>query len=77
MQSQMDLQRPDNSVVGLRTFHDKIETCICGLASLGQCSDTYGDLSVSIILKNLPGEVRPNLAREHGKDAHWPFADQI
>ena len=40
MQSLTDIQRPDNSVVSLRTFHDKIETCIRGVESLGQCSDT-------------------------------------
>ena len=44
MQSLIDIQKPDNSVVSLRTFHDKIETCIRGLKSLGQCSDTYDDL---------------------------------
>ena len=71
MQSLIDIQRPDSSVVSLRTFHDKIETCIRGLESLGQCSDTYGDLLVHIILEKLPGEVRRNLAREHNGYAHW------
>ena len=75
MQSPIDKQRPDNSVVSSRTFHDKIETCICGLESLGQCSDTYGDLLVPIILEKLPGEVRRNLAREHNGDTHWLLPD--
>ena len=75
MQSLIDIQRPDNSVVSLRTFHGKIETCIRELESLGQCSDTYGDLLVPIILEKLPGEVRRNLALEHNGDAHWSFPD--
>ena len=69
------IQRPDNSVVSLRTFHDKIETCIRGLKSLGQCSVTYGDLLVPIILEKLPGEARRNLALEHNGDAHWLLPD--
>ena len=52
-----------------------IETCIRELESLGQCSDTYGDLLVPIILEKLPGEVRGNLAREHNGDAHWSLPD--
>ena len=32
MPSLIDIQRPDSSVVSLRTFHDKIETCIGTLA---------------------------------------------
>ena len=75
MQSLIDIQRPDNSVVSLRTFHDKIETCIRGLESLGQRSDTYGDLLVPIILEKLPGEVRRNLSHEHNGDAHWSLPD--
>ena len=49
--------------------------CIRGLKSLGQCSDTYGDLLVPIILEKLPGEVRRNLAREHNGDAHCSLPD--
>ena len=45
------------------------------LKSLGQCSDTYGDLLVPILLEKLPGEVRRNLAREHNGDAHWSLLD--
>ena len=75
MQSLIDIQRPDSSVVSLRTIHDKIETCVRGLKSLGQCSDTYGDLLVPIILEKLPGEVRRDLAREHNGDAHWSSSD--
>ena len=75
MQSLLDIQRTDNRVVSLRKFHDKIETCIRRLESLGQCSDTYGDLLVPIIIEKLPGEVRRNLAREHNGDAHWSLPD--
>ncbi len=74
MQSLLDLPTPDNSVTSLRNFHDRMETYIRGLESLGQCQNSYGDLLVPIIMKKLPTELRRNLAREHG-NARWQLQE--
>ena len=65
---------PSNSLQSLRNFHDKMETYIRGLESVGQYQDTYGSLLVPIVLEKLPGEIRKNLAREHG-DSNWKLDD--
>ena len=40
------------------------------LETVGQYQDTYGSLLVPIVLEKLRGEIRKNLAREHG-DSNW------
>jgi len=64
----LELPPPRNSVHSLREFHDKMETYIRGLESLGQSQDSFGDLLVQIIMQKLPPDVRRNLIRSHGDD---------
>ena len=71
MQALLQIPASSNS---LRHFYDKMETYIRGLESVGQYQDTYGSLLVPIVLDKLPGEIRKNLAREHG-DSNWKLDD--
>ena len=66
MQALLDITPPKYSLISLRNYYDKIETYVRGLESIGQTTDHYGSLLVPIILKKLPGDVRKNIAREHG-----------
>ncbi|XP_053389091.1 uncharacterized protein LOC128552105 [Mercenaria mercenaria] len=70
----LQLPAPTNSIHSLRSVYDKMESYIRSLESNGQYQDTYGNLLVPIILDKLPGEVRRNLAREHG-DGDWQLLD--
>ena len=67
MQGLLQMPAPSNSLQSVRHFYDKMETYIRGLESVGQYQDTYGSLLVPIVLDKLPGEIRKNLAREHGE----------
>ncbi|XP_065911194.1 uncharacterized protein [Dysidea avara] len=67
MQALINLPTPSQSYTSLREFHDTIESHIRSLASLGKTEDSYGSLLVSIIFGKLPGKVKQNLARAHGK----------
>ncbi|XP_053373003.1 uncharacterized protein LOC128546473 [Mercenaria mercenaria] len=74
MQSLLELVKPDNSVVSLQCFYDKMETFIRGLESLGQSQESYGSLLVPIVLEKLPGEIKRNMAREYGSQS-WNLQD--
>ena len=67
MQALINLPTPNQSSSSLREFHDTIESHIRSLTSLGKTEDSYGSLLVSIILGKLPGKIKQNLARAHGK----------
>ncbi|XP_069108234.1 uncharacterized protein [Argopecten irradians] len=70
MPALLDIPTPNNSLVGLRQFYDKVEIYVRGLESLGQSENVYVALLVPIILNKLPGEIRKALAREH-KSTNW------
>ncbi|XP_053402668.1 uncharacterized protein LOC128557990 [Mercenaria mercenaria] len=70
MQTLLQLPAPSNTLYSLRHFHDKMETYIRGLESLGLFQETYGSLLVPIIIDKLPDEMRKHIAREHG-DNNW------
>ena len=74
MQGFLQMPAPSNSLQSVRHFYDKMETYIRGLESVGQYQDTYGSLLMPIVLDKLPGEIRKNLAREHG-DRNWKLDD--
>ena len=66
MQALLDITPPKYSLISLRNYYDRIETYVRGLESIGQTTDYDGSLLVPIILNKLPGDVRKNIAREHG-----------
>ncbi|XP_071135358.1 uncharacterized protein [Mytilus edulis] len=74
MQALLEITPPRNNLVSLRHFYDQMETYVRGLESLGQSQDSYGTLLVPIILNKLPGEIKKNLAREHGTE-NWLLRD--
>jgi len=67
MQVLIDLPGPTNSLPSIRGFYDATESHICSLSALGKTEDSYGSLLVPIILGKLPGKIKQNLARSHGK----------
>ena len=66
LQALLEIPQPRNQLHSLRNFYDKMEAYVRGLEALGESQETYGKLLVPIIMKKLPGEIRRNLAREHG-----------
>jgi hypothetical protein len=74
MQSLLELPRPENNRSSLQHFHDKLETYIRGLESLGQCEHSYGDLLVPIIRDKIPGQLRRSMARDHG-NSQWKLPE--
>ena len=67
MQALIDLPGPTNTPSSIRNFYDATESHIHSLAALGKTEDTYGSLLAPIILGKLPGKIKQNLARSHGK----------
>ena len=65
---------PNQSHSSLREFHNTIKSHIRSLMSLGKKEDSYGSLLVSIILGKLPGKIKQNLARAHGKQ-EWTVGE--
>lgn len=57
----LNIQAPSDKLFSLREFYDTVETHICSLSSLGQDSDTYRALLVSIILQKLSNTIICNL----------------
>lgn len=74
MQALLEVPFPKNTPESMRIFYDKTETLIRGLESLGQDQNSYGSLLIPVIMNKLPGEIRKNLAREHGM-SNWTLGD--
>ncbi|XP_077870566.1 uncharacterized protein LOC144364522 [Saccoglossus kowalevskii] len=74
MRSLWDLPEPSEDYHSLRNFYDKLESHIRGLKSLGKKDDSYGDLLVPIVMDKLPGQIRKQIARDHGKN-EWTLPD--
>ncbi|XP_033762684.1 uncharacterized protein LOC117344144 [Pecten maximus] len=70
MEHLINIPAPRFSASSLRSFHDKIESYIRGLKSLGQCEESFGSLLVPIIKNKLPPNVRQNITRDNGGD-NW------
>ena len=67
MQALINLPTPSQSYSSLCEFHDAIESHNRSLASLRKTKDSYGSLLVPIIIGKLPGKIKQNLVRAHGK----------
>ncbi|KAG1668338.1 Ubiquitin-like modifier-activating enzyme ATG7 [Nymphon striatum] len=68
MKGLWELPSPNFSIKSLQYFHDKLETYVRGLQSLGKNEDHYGELLVPIILEKLPNQTRKTISREHGNE---------
>lgn len=64
-QALQDMASPVNHLTSFQLFYDTMENRIRGLESLGRSHESYGDLFVPIILRNLHNELRKNLASKH------------
>ena len=74
MRALLEITKPANNLASLRIFHDTIDSHSRGLSSLGKSEETYGDLFVSIILRELPKKIRQNLVRETAT-SEWTFSE--
>ncbi|XP_077866365.1 uncharacterized protein LOC144354102 [Saccoglossus kowalevskii] len=74
MRSLWDLPEPSEDYHSLHNFYDKLESHICGLKSLRKKEDSYGDLLVPIVMDKLPGQIRKQIACDHGNN-EWTLPD--
>ena len=70
MKALWELPKPKQDMNSLREFHDKMQSYIRGLKSLGKTEDSYGDLLVPIIFEKLPTNIKTQISRDHG-DCAW------
>jgi len=66
-QALIDLPGPNHTTSSVCQFHDAIESHIRSLTAMGQSEDTYGGLLTTILLGKIPGKMKQNMARAHGK----------
>ena len=74
MEALLNLPSPSNRLANLRHFFDTMETHIRGLEALGKSHESYGDILVPIIQRNLPIDLKRNLAREHA-NKEWKLGE--
>ncbi|XP_069118844.1 uncharacterized protein [Argopecten irradians] len=65
MEHLINIPAPRFSASSLRSFHDKMESYIRGLESLGQCEESFGSLLIPIIKNKLPPNCRKCGKRHH------------
>ena len=58
MDALMNLPKPVNSLSSLQVFHDKLESHMRALQSLGKSSDTYSTMLTPMVLGKLPTELK-------------------
>lgn len=68
MDALMNLPRPVNSLSSLQTFHDKVESHMRALASLGQPPES------SMFMGKLPTELKKQFARDHNT-GNWTIRE--
>ena len=73
-QALIDLPGPNHTTSSVCQFHDAIENHICSLTELGQSEDTSGGLLTTILLGKIPGKMKQNIARAHGKQ-EWTITE--
>ena len=74
MQALIDLPGLSNTPSSVREFHDAIESHIRSLTALGRTEDSYGSLLATILLGKIPGKIKQNMARAHGK-REWTITE--
>ena len=74
MDALMNLLKPVNNLASLQVFHDRLESHMRALQSLGKSSDTYCAMLTPMVLGNLPTDLRKQFARDHNS-GEWTIQD--
>jgi len=65
MDALANLPKPFNNISSLQGFHDKLESHMRDLQSLGKPPDTYSTILTRSVLGKLPTELRKQFTRSH------------
>ena len=74
MDALMNLPKPANNRASLQAFHDKLESHMRALQSLGKSRDSYCAMLTPMVLGKLPLELKKQFAREHSSGG-WTIKD--
>ncbi|XP_065895991.1 uncharacterized protein [Dysidea avara] len=74
MDALMNLPKPVNNLASLQAFHDKLESHMRALQSLGKSHDTYSAMLTPMVLGKLPIELRKQFARDHSS-GEWTIKE--
>ena len=74
MDALMNLPKPVNNLDSLQVFHDRLESHMRALQSLGKSSDTYCAMLTPMVLGKLPTDLRKQFARDHNS-GEWTIQD--
>ena len=74
MDALMNLPKPVNNLASLQVFHDRLESHMRALQSLGKSSDTYCAMLTPMVLGKLPTDLRKQFARDHNS-GEWTIQD--
>ena len=74
MNALMHLPKPVNSLTSLQNFHDKLESHMRALMSLGKSPDTYSTMLTRMVLGKLPADLRKQFARDNS-GGEWTIRD--
>jgi len=72
----MNLPKPVNTLSSLQAFHDKLESHMRALSSLGKSSDTYSAMLTPMVMGKLPTELKKQLARDHNS-GEWTIQELL
>ena len=74
MDALMNLPKPANNLASLQAFHDKLESHMRTLQSLGKSRGSYCAMLTPMVLGKLPLELKKQFAREHSS-GEWAIKD--
>ncbi|XP_065904066.1 uncharacterized protein [Dysidea avara] len=74
MDALMNLPKPVNNLASLQVFHDRLESHMRALQSLGKSSDTYCAMLTPMVLGKLPTDLRKQFTRDHNS-GEWTIQD--
>ena len=74
MNALMHLPKPVNNLTSLQNFHDKLESHMRALMSLGKSPDTYSTMLTRMVLGKLPADLRKQFARDNS-GGEWTIRD--
>jgi len=74
MDALMNLPKPVNNLTSLQTFHDKLESHMRALQSLGKSHNTYSAMLTPMVRGKLPNDLKKQFARDHSS-GEWSIKD--
>ena len=75
MEALLNVSTPSNTLAGLQSFHDTIQSHMRALSSLGKPPESYGSLLTSVIL-SLPTKIKTRMARVH-YNSEWTLDELL